>query len=153
MEGDESQDAAQWEVLKVQPAVDGFHLPVLLRQPHQPGGTRRHVPTRVSPPTTHVRPARCSPELGVPLDGGTARGRLVTAVEAEGSPPAVHQQLVAVGVVTDDPGEDTDGHLLWLTGTQQGLLKVWEKKVPSPGWDASPPWLGGGGEVVTPGWW
>lgn len=39
MEGDESQDGAQGEPLEIQPPVYGFHLPVLLRQPHQPAGT------------------------------------------------------------------------------------------------------------------
>lgn len=115
-----------------------------------PTSLRGHAVTSppMSPPPPTSSPPRRSPQLGVALDGGAARGRLVAAVEAEGSPPTVHQQLVAVGVVTDDPGEDTDGHLLRVTGTQQGLLKVWEKKVPNLGWGASR--LGGGptwGEV------
>lgn len=138
VEGDESQDAAQREALEIQPSVDGFHLPVLLRQPHQPAGTRRHPSVVVSPhPKSH--PPRPSPKLGVPLDGGAAPGCLIAAVEAEGSPPAVHQQLVAVGVVTDDPGEDTDGHVLRVAGTQEGLLKVWEKRGTSSGWGACHP--------------
>lgn len=69
----------------------------------------------------------------MPLDGSAAKRPLVTAVEAEASPPTVHQQLVAVGVVPDDPGEDADGHVLQLAGTQLGLLEVWEKKGPSSG--------------------
>lgn len=149
MEGDESQDAAQREAPEIQPSIDGFHLPVLLRQPHQPAGPHATI-TSPLVCVPHPRHPRCSPELRVPLDGGAARGRLVPAVEAEGGPPAVHQQLVAVGVVTDDPGEDTDGHLLRVTGAQQGLLKVWEKRVPSPGWGASHP--GGCVCVSHQGW-
>lgn len=138
MEGDESQDGAQGEPLEIQPPVYGFHLPVLLRQPHQPAGTHGRVPTRVGCPPPAL-PSRRSPEPGVPLDGGAAGGRRVAAVEAEGGPAAVHQQLVAVRVVPDHPGEDADGHVLQPAGTQLGLLKVWGTRVPGSGWPVSLP--------------
>lgn len=70
----------------------------------------------------------------MPLDGSAAGGRPVVAVEAEGCPAAVHQQLVAVGVVPDHPGEDADGHILQPAGTQLGLLEVWGTRVPGSGW-------------------
>lgn len=102
------------------------------------GRTHGRVPTRVGCPPAAL-PFRHSPEPGVPLDGGAAGGRRVAAVEAEGSPAAVHQQLVAVRVVPDHPGEDADGHVLQPAGTQLGLLKVWGTRVPGSGWPVSLP--------------
>lgn len=69
------------------------------------------------------------------LDGGAAGGWLRPAVQAERRPAAVHQQLVAVRVVADHPGEDADGHVLGLAGAQQRLLEVcgeggWVEGVP-----------------------
>lgn len=125
VERDERQGASQRELLEIQLPIHGLHLPVLLGQPRQPGGceARLSPPAAACPPPSRRFP-RVSPEAGVALDGRTARGPLIAAVQAQGGPAAVHEQLPAVGVVADDPGEDTDRHLLGPAGAQLGLLQV-----------------------------
>lgn len=59
------------------------------------------------------------------LDGGAAGGGLRPPVQGKRRPAAVQQQLVAVRVVPDHPGEDADGHVLGLARPQQRLLEVW----------------------------